>query len=112
MLTTSKILSFTSFAFAFAFPALANAQDTELCGKWGLFAETVMEQRQDGVRMTTVMGNAEANLIPLAPESADLIKSIVVSAYDKPRMSAEKNKRTYVEDFRNEIELLCFKGMQ
>ena len=81
-------------------PATVAAQgSTELCGMFGDLAEVTMQNRQNGVALSTVM--ATANGVPM-------IEAIILAAYQQPRWSSDANQENAVRDFRNDVEFACY----
>ena len=62
----------------------------------------VMELRQEGVPMSQVMQISDS----------ELVKAIVVEAYDYPRFSSQEYKEKADNDFRNEVEVECYKTVE
>ena len=82
-----------------AAPASAQEGEKASCTVIGDFAEKVMEKRQEGIAMSRIMKIAE---------DSDLLSAIVVAAYDQQRWQTKKIQRQTIQDFRNEIELICY----
>lgn len=62
-----------------------------------------MEARQVGVAMPKVMdiySNEDGSLDAL-------VESIIMDAYDQPRMSVEANQQRQIQDYENDIFLRC-----
>lgn len=74
------------------------AAETDHCEKLGEVAATIMKARQSGLPLSTVMGIMEN----------DLGKTIALDAYEQPRYRVEENQLRAIEDFRNEVERLCY----
>jgi hypothetical protein len=70
----------------------------ETCTLIGKLAAVIMEKRQDGVDMSSLMEIAES----------EIVKRMVIFAYDTPRYSSEDYKRTAVQDFANEAMGVCY----
>lgn len=96
------------------------------CNVRGRVAERVMEARQDGKTVTSVMGTIQGVLaelkkqyakergtpyafVPLVEENG--YKDMVYSAYEVPRYSWAWEKSTAVKDFREQMEIKCLKEM-
>jgi hypothetical protein len=71
------------------------------CQAIGNLAEGIMMGRQRGISMSHMMGVAG---------DMELARLLVIEAYDVPRMSMPENQRREVEDFRNMVESICYKG--
>jgi len=72
-----------------------------ICETLGDVAYKVMELRQGGVPMSTVMQISDS----------ELVQAIVVDAYDQPRFSTDSYKREATNDFRNDVEVQCYKSI-
>lgn len=70
----------------------------ETCTLIGQLAAVIMEKRQDGVDMSRLMEIADT----------ELVRELVIFAYDTPRFSSEGYKRTAVQDFANEAMGVCY----
>lgn len=97
-------------AFA-SFSSVALAQDTTTeetaetgvnCEQIGELAESIMRNRQQGASMSRMMQIADGN---------ELVRMIVMEAYNLPRMSVPANQQREIADFRNEIELQCYQAL-
>ena len=98
----------TLLILALANPAAAQTADSLLiCPATGELAQTIMTNRQNGVSMSTHV----ANILPKDETARALIMGIITAAYDVPRFSAPDNQRRAIEDFRNEMEVVCFRAM-
>jgi len=71
------------------------------CTIWGELAATIMELRQGGINMGTAM-NATDN---------ELARMLVIAAYETPRFSTEGYKQQAIEDFANEVMMVCYKEL-
>ncbi|MFV1846417.1 hypothetical protein ACNJRW_09525 [Stenotrophomonas maltophilia] len=80
--------------------------NTELCKVVSEYARTVMDGRQAGVPMSGVMDLAK----DVDPAIAPVMHQMIMDAYDRPRMSVEKNQQTATRDFENDAYLACMKG--
>ena len=81
------------------------ADDTEKesdpCSAVYDFATLVMDKRQAGVSLVTMMR--------VAPAGASTLKSIVMAAYDTPQFSGEEYRKKAAEEFANKWALKCYK---
>ena len=103
-----KAITLTIFLLSgFATPLFAQENtQSAICPIIGELAETVMRNRQNGVSLSEMMGvanNADGVLQPV-------IREMVLEAYDGPRYSVPDNQDEAVQDFRNDIELVCYQG--
>lgn len=87
---------------------ISNESVVDSCTAIENMAETIMDRRQSGVKMSILMD--------IAKESKDkslsrIITSLIIEAYEKPRYNTEKHKRRVIEDFRNNAFLNCYKDI-
>lgn len=84
----------------------AAADDkADTCDLVNKLAHSIMDARQRGVDMAEAMRLANESSI------SDLIKPIIIAAYEKPRYSVEENQRNAVTDFKNAVYLVCVKSI-
>ena len=91
-------------AAAVAMSLTVQAEEKQdICGMVNELAGSIMSARQRGVDMAQAMS--------LASESgaADIIKPIIIAAYEKPRYSVAENQQLAVTDFKNSVYLVCVK---
>ena len=93
----------------FCFAGVGAAEETETkeltmdrCAKISEVAERIMDCRQSNVPMTDVVN--------IFPAGSPWIKN-VIKAYEKPRMSVEKNQQNMIRDFQNQLYLECAKAV-
>ena len=99
-MTNLKTTVMTALFFAVAQPALAGAEgEQHVCESMGELAYMVMELRQEGVPMSQTMQISDS----------ELVKAIIVEAYNYPRFNTQEYKEKAAEDFRNEVEVECYK---
>lgn len=84
--------------------AAEKGDQDEMCPVVGRIAARTMQARQIGAPMSEVMGIANAN----QTEAREMLRSMVKSAYAKPRYSTKEFQTKAVEDFRNEMEARCY----
>lgn len=91
-----------------ASPATAQATDDNkdiLCPPIGRMAEVIMRSRQNGVIMSDLL----ATISPDAdPKIKNLFRAIAIDAYKKSRYSTAEYQQTAIEDFRNDVESMCY----
>jgi hypothetical protein len=87
-------------AFLTITPAMAHAEETP-CEIVGQTARLTMQHRQDNTPMSALMGIAEDN---------ELMREIVMAAYGIPLYMSDRAKQESIEQFGNQIELICYKG--
>lgn len=80
-----------------------------LCEYLGDMANTVMNSRQEGAAMSDMMKHFYND--DTMPTLKDMHKSIIISAYEIPRYSTNEMQHKATQDFRNIVELNCYKNM-
>lgn len=82
-------------------PALAEEPkaDDHVCKTLGIVAGQIMENRQAGIPLSDML---EVTPMPL-------LQQIVLLAYDNPRYYSDEVVREEIQDFRNLIEVACYK---
>ncbi|MGX5708104.1 hypothetical protein [Brucella lupini] len=73
------------------------------CKEWGNFAEHVMTLRQADKPLNEIMDRVTKT------GNNSILKSIVIEAYDSPAFRTEENQEKSIAQFRNKVELSCFK---
>lgn len=91
-------LNFTSFTFA----------DTSLCPSLGDAAEMIMGHRQNGTPISTLMEGIA--VIVKEPSVQEWYKTVTILAYEEPSYGTNEMQQSMIAEFRNEIELMCYKG--
>jgi hypothetical protein len=100
-----KLISAGALALAlFAMPALAQDGEDK-CAAYGELAQTIMELRQSGTVMSTLIAAMKSD--PNNP-AADMAILLIKEAYGRPQFSTEKNKTLATTEFRNDTELACY----
>jgi hypothetical protein len=89
----------TIIAMFLATPVVSEEEGEHICETLGDVAYKVMELRQGGVPVSTVMQISDSKLV----------EAIVVDAYDQPRFSTDSYKRESIDNFRNDVEVQCYK---
>lgn len=83
-------------------PGAAPAQTVdETCNGFAMLAGATMEARQAGVALRSALATTNGN---------ELLRRIVIDAYQRPRMSVPANRTREVEDFRTEWHLACLEA--
>ena len=83
-------------------PGMAPAQTVdETCNAFAEMAGMTMQARQSGVALSDALGVTNGN---------ELLRQIVIDAYQRPRMSVSANRAREVEDFRTEWHLACLEA--
>jgi len=80
-------------------PMAVQAQNSVVCAIVGDLAEVIMANRQVGVRVSDMMDIADND---------PLVEALVLEAYKIPRYSSDEMQRRSVENFRNEVETICY----
>ena len=85
-------------------PTAESAQrDQALCTTLGEFAGSIMESRQVGIPLSKML---EA----VAEGGKDtLSRSLILAAYDTPRYNGATYRQRAIDEFRNDIEIRCYK---
>lgn len=78
----------------------------ETCSSVGELARTIMEKRQAGVSMETLM-----NAVSMK-ENNGLVEELVISAYEKSQYNGADYKRKAIAEFRDDAYLQCVKSMR
>ena len=92
----------TALAVALAVSGQAQAQNSEKCKKIGAIAESIMKARQRGIPISKLMEVSEEN-------AGGSLRPVILFAYERPRYNSEEYQQEEIEDFRNRIELQCYK---
>ena len=79
----------------------ATAQVSGFCKSIADISETIMEKRQDGVKMIDMLNLVKDN---------KAVESIVLDAYDFPKFSIDENKQDVVSDFSDRWLMACIKN--
>jgi hypothetical protein len=81
-----------------ATPLAAETEDDH-CKQLGVMAAKIMESRQVGVPLSNMMSIAADN---------ELLKAMILSAYQSSRFSTDAYRQEAITDFRNEVEVMCY----
>ena len=79
----------------------ATAQVSEFCKSIAEISETIMQKRQEVVKMIDMLEIVKDN---------KAVESIVLDAYDFPKFSVDENKREMVSDFSDRWLMACIKN--
>ena len=83
-------------------PIAASAQiSASQCSNLGEIAENIMILRQNGVPISRLMSE-------LDPE---VFGALILFAYEQPRYSSPSFQSRAIEEFRNDMETACYKGL-
>ncbi|RRD21590.1 hypothetical protein ECB98_23625 [Brucellaceae bacterium VT-16-1752] len=92
------VLLLTSYAQA------AEASKDEMCKRWGDLAVKIMDLRQSETPMNEVMKVADVK------DGASVTRQIITWAYEQPSYSTKSIRERAIAEFRNRIELQCYKS--
>lgn len=91
----------TILALALIASMPATAQVSEFCKEINEISETIMKKRQNGVQMIALLNIAGDN---------EIVKKIIMDAYDVPMYSVEANKEREIVNFANQWLSACIKS--
>lgn len=96
--------------FVAVIPLCAQADERydKLCELHSKSAKYIMEARQNGAPMSDAMKIASNG--DSGPKLKELMRSIVVSAYETPRFGSKQLKDSAVSEFENKVYLSCIKS--
>ena len=77
-----------------------SGEDMASCAQYARLAEAVMRLRQMGGSLQTVLEVAEAGTFS---------ETIILNAWERPRVSTESVQRRIVQDFADEVYLACIR---
>ena len=99
-----NILIFTAIFLSLgAIQVVANEENTDVhtkCKYFGNLAEKVMQARQQGIPLSTVLEIFEG----------DAEKNIIINAYKKTQWQTETSQSREIKSYRNEVELICYEA--
>ena len=93
-----------------AFGQAKGAEGDGVCSSFESFAATVMEKRQGGVRMQVMMEIVNSG--EASPQLTEVMRGIVINAYEQPNWNSKEMERGAVREFRNEVYLECIKNIE
>ena len=93
----------TALAVSLAFVTQTHAQTNSdnTCTIWGNLAESSMVARQKGYPLSKLLEKIKGN---------DLIREVIIGAYEEPRYRTQTYKRIAVQNYRNKWELICYRA--
>jgi hypothetical protein len=94
--------------FAFAPPSSAQTED-EVCKVLGDLGAVTMTARQKGAPLSDILklfNNSSDEYI------TELARKFAITAYELPRYLTEENQQQAISEFRDVIELACYKKAQ
>jgi hypothetical protein len=104
-LLTAAVLALA--APAHAETATAEPETQDICQIIGILAGGVMEFRQDGIELSTVMSRLEENP-DFSAEFKSVIRELAIEAYKTPIHFNPEAGIIEAASFRNEYELACY----
>jgi translation initiation factor 2B subunit (eIF-2B alpha/beta/delta family) len=96
-----------AFALVFSQPAIAKESDSEFCYNIEEIARSVMSARQSNVSMSKVMKIMAENF----PDNMELMRSIVIQAYEKPAYSTAQYQKREIDEYANHWATVCYMAM-
>ncbi len=85
-----------------------HAFSDEECREMGRLAENVMKLRQIDANLSLVLSSV---VDPKQPEVVQkLVREIILGAYDQPSYSTPKMQEKATAEYKNDIELECYKN--
>ena len=78
----------------------------EMCKRWGDLAVKIMDLRQSETPMNEVMKVADVK------DGASVTRQIITWAYEQPSYSTKSIRERTIAEFRNRVELECFKSAE
>lgn len=82
----------------------AEQSKDETCKRWGDLAAKIMDLRQLEEPMSSVI-----KLIASDKESK-ITRAIIIDAYNLPSYKTKQNQKRATDEYRNKVELECFKN--
>ena len=83
-------------------PAPVEQKEPDLCEASYETAKIIMEKRQEGVSLAKMYG--------LVKDSEELLRKMVLAAYEMPKYSTYKMQQSAVREFSDEVYLTCIKA--
>lgn len=95
----------------FPFAAVASDEVTkdEFCNAIGAMGASIMERRQAGVPMSSLMLKIENS--GSTPEMIKVARAAVMDAYRSPLFTLPEFKQDAIDTFRNTLEFACYETM-
>lgn len=83
-----------------------------LCGQLYDLSFKIMTMRQQNVSISEQMGTIDemGKVNHQNKPIHDLLRKVIISAYEEPRYEVEKNKKQAALDFANDWATTCYKG--
>ena len=97
---------FYFLAFALTLTAAPALAQNDICAPIGGIAENIMAMRQQERAISDVIASVTAN----TPEATQpIIREMILQAYERPAFSTKERQQHAVAEFRNQIELACYR---
>lgn len=107
------LLSLALGCFSTGSTAQAVNSDSEadaVCSASGSLAASIMLLRQQNKPLSLVMKTLLAP-VEQSPDAQNIIRQLVLSAYEMPAFHTEENQQRAISDFQNTTELACYQAM-
>ena len=78
----------------------------ETCKRWGDLAAKIMDLRQLEEPMSSVI-----KLIA-SDKDSKVTRAIIIDAYNQPSYKTKQNQKRATDEYRNKVELECFKNAE
>ena len=104
----SKSLFIAGIIFVISPPNFVLANDS--CRTWSSLATSIMSVRQKEMPMFDLM-DLMKKTIP-DPTLQDVIKKIILAAYEEPSFRSENNQERAIKEFSNEMAMACIKELE
>lgn len=96
----------------FAMPGHAQTEPSQasVCPAFGEIAETIMQNRQGGTSLSSMMGVVDSIAEGQNSDVKTFLRGLIMDAYAVPRFQALANQQRATEDFRNAVERDCYEA--
>ncbi|QNQ40041.1 hypothetical protein [Brucella intermedia] len=84
----------------------AEPTKDEMCKRWGDLAVKIMDLRQLEEPMSSVI-----KLIA-SDKDSKVTRAIIIDAYNQPSYKTKQNQKRATDEYRNKVELECFKNAE
>lgn len=102
---SSVVFVIVAYASPIATPAVA-AEDP--CGLAGEIASTAMTLRLSGVSFPAARAKLNETLDPI--RLPELVEAVLIEAYESPRYTGERARKTAVQEFQNKWYVGCVRS--
>lgn len=93
---------FLALAFVTALSASANTPTNNVCNDLQVLSYKIMELRQAGVPVSTVIGASDGNRT---------VNGIIIAAYEEMQYSTKEYQVRASREFANKIYIECYKAL-